>query len=85
MYEPILYQFYNVAFTAFPIMWFAIFDEEFTKEQFTHDPYLYWIGISDACYTYGKLWRVVFQAIGNALIIDLFVFYSLNGRYIDNL
>ena len=85
LYESWLYQGYNIVFTAFPIMWFAIFDEEFTKEQFVHDPYLYWIGISDACYTYGKLWRVVFQAIGNALIIDLFVFYSLNGRYIDNL
>ena len=84
LYESWLYQGYNIVFTAFPIMWFAIFDQEFEKREFVKDPYLYWIGISDACYSYAKLWRIVFQAIGNALIIDLFVFWSLNGTSIDN-
>ena len=82
LYESWLYQGYNIVFTAFPIMWFAVFDEEYTKEQFVRDPYLYWIGITDACYTYGKLWRTVFQAIGNALLIDLLVFGSLNGAHL---
>ena len=60
LYESWLYQGYNIVFTAFPIMWFAIFDQEFQKKEFVKDPYLYWIGISDACYSYGKLWRIVF-------------------------
>ena len=31
LYESVLYQGYNIVFTAFPIMWFAIFDQEFEK------------------------------------------------------
>ena len=84
LYESWLYQGYNIVFTAFPVMWFAIFDEEYTKFQFNSDPYLYWIGISDACYTYGKLYRIIFQAIFNALFIDIVVFWSMNGTAVEN-
>jgi phospholipid-transporting ATPase len=31
LYESFIYQGYNLAFTAFPIMWFSIFDMQHTK------------------------------------------------------
>jgi hypothetical protein len=36
---------YNIVFTAFPIMWFAIFDSEHTREKLLETPKLYKIGI----------------------------------------
>lgn len=40
-YDQWVYQFYNIFFTAIPIVWFAIFDWEFDKEKFKDDPDLY--------------------------------------------
>jgi phospholipid-transporting ATPase len=34
MYDSILYQFYNLFFTSIPIIWFAVMDYEFSKEEF---------------------------------------------------
>ena len=34
IYEQWIYQLYNIVFTAIPIMWYALFDFEFTKEEF---------------------------------------------------
>jgi hypothetical protein len=45
LYEQWLYQLYNVLFTAFPIMWFAIFDQEKSRDEFLEDPKLYKIGL----------------------------------------
>jgi magnesium-transporting ATPase (P-type) len=33
LYDPLLYQSYNLFFTAIPIIVYAIFDEEFTGEK----------------------------------------------------
>jgi len=34
LYESWLYQLYNITFTSIPIMWYAVFDQEVTKERF---------------------------------------------------
>jgi hypothetical protein len=36
---------YNILFTAFPIMWFAIFDSEHPRDVFLENPGLYKIGL----------------------------------------
>lgn len=33
-YEPWIYQLYNISFTALPIMWYAIFDLQYTKHTY---------------------------------------------------
>lgn len=33
LYEKVIYQLYNITFTSFPIMWFAVFDYEFEKDR----------------------------------------------------
>ena len=45
LYESWLYQCYNIVFTSFPIMWYAIFDEEIVKERFLKEPNHYEIGL----------------------------------------
>jgi len=83
LYESIIYQGYNTVFTAFPIIWFAIFDEEFTKETLLREPRHYWIGLKDEFFTFKLLTLNVFKGILVGLLITLFVFCSLNGFHIE--
>lgn len=82
LYESIIYQGYNTVFTAFPIMWFAIFDEEFSKKTFLTEPKHYWIGLKDEYYTFKLLTLNVIKGIFVGLMITLLVFCSLNGFHI---
>jgi phospholipid-transporting ATPase len=45
LYESWLYQLYNILFTAFPVMWFALFDAEYTRDEFLILPKTYKIGL----------------------------------------
>lgn len=79
LYEALIYQGYNIVFTSFPIMWFAIFDEEFTKKTFMNEPKHFWIGLKDEYFSFKLLTASVLKGIFLGLFITLFVFCSLNG------
>jgi phospholipid-transporting ATPase len=44
-YESWIYQCYNIVFTAFPIMWFALYDSEYSREELISNPKHYTIGL----------------------------------------
>ena len=46
-YNSMLYQCYNIFFTSLPIMWFAIYDLEYEKEEFLENYKLYKIGFQN--------------------------------------
>lgn len=66
LYEPFIYQLYNITMTSLPIMFFALFDFEYEKDQgharargayltgkeyfFMQHPHLYRIGIECKCF-----------------------------------
>ena len=79
LYESIIYQGYNTVFTAFPIIWFAVFDEEFPKQTLLTQPLLFWIGLKNEYYTFKLLTLTVVKGILVGLMITLLVFCSLNG------
>lgn len=80
LYEAIIYQGFNIVFTAFPIMWFAMFDEEFTKQTFISEPKHYRIGLVHEYYSIKLLTWTEIKGILNALFITCFVFLTLNGN-----
>ncbi len=45
LYEALYYQMYNILFTSLPIIWYSVYDFEFTKEQFLSKPKLYLVGL----------------------------------------
>jgi len=51
-YEPIIYQMYNISMTGLPIMYFALFDFEYSKLNFLRCPNYYKIGMMNACFGY---------------------------------
>ena len=64
-------------------MWFAIYDEEFTKKAFLSEPKHYRIGLTNEYYTFKLLVLTVLKGIFNGLLIYLFVFESLSGLHIS--
>jgi len=44
-YEMWLYQSFNLLFTSVPIVWFALFDYEKTKEELISKPGQYYLGV----------------------------------------
>ncbi len=51
IYNSLLYVSYNLFFTALPIIWFATFDWEYTKEVFKKRPALYRVGLENRYFT----------------------------------
>jgi hypothetical protein len=41
---------YNIVFTAIPVMWFALFDSQFPKEDLLSEPKHYKIGLLSKFY-----------------------------------
>lgn len=63
IYSPIMYNYYNIFYTASPIMWFAIFDFEHTKEDLLSDPKYYKIGFKDMEFNKSVFWRWILYGI----------------------
>jgi phospholipid-transporting ATPase len=51
IFDQWLYQFYGIAFTAFAIMWFAVFDYEYPKDVLLNDPKYYVVGLENLLFT----------------------------------
>jgi phospholipid-transporting ATPase len=91
LYEPVIYQLYNMTMTAAPIMYFALFDFEHHKDYdplrredpskqifyFMKHPHLYRIGLEYSCYGVGVFLKWVAYGLSHALMIYIFNFYFL--------
>lgn len=57
LYNTWLYNCYNAVFTAFPIMFYAIFDWEKTKLELMSYPELYQIGLNNERFSHFIFWE----------------------------
>lgn len=93
LYESVIYQFYNITFTSSPIVWYAIFDYQHTKEYFLDHPLLYHLGLKGKCFGTKVFWLWFSQGAIHAFIVLAICFYSFdisphynghdNGLYIS--
>ena len=67
IYEQWMYQLYNVVFTCFPIMWFAVFDFEYPKQELLKYP-KYYIFVSNPTLTYFKFLKWMIYALWQSVV-----------------
>jgi len=79
MYEPLIYQLYNITMTSIPIMYFALFDFEYTKQTFMKKPKLYKIGMSSSCFSY----RIFGMWLVYAMIHGFIIYQICFGLFLD--
>jgi magnesium-transporting ATPase (P-type) len=65
-------------FTALPIIWFAVFDWEFSKQEFLNNPKLYRVGLDDVFFNKWVFWRWFFYAVWQGILLMEISFYTLD-------
>ena len=78
MYNLMLYNLYNTIFTFWPVMWFAVFDQEYDKERFLKDPKLYRIGIDDVFFNKTVFWRWFLYAVWQCALMLAVAFVTMD-------
>lgn len=79
IYSNVLYSFYNVCFTALPIIWFAVFDWEYSKEELLNSPSLYRCGLEDVFFDKTTFWRWFFYAVWQGIALLAISFETMSG------
>lgn len=89
LYEQWIYQMYNIVFTAFPIIWFAVFDEQHPKEKLMTVSKYYKVGLLskyyaitnhlDENFSRGKFWRWVFYGAAQGAFVMCLTTYTIEG------
>lgn len=69
LFEQWIYQLYNILFTCFPIIWFALYDYEFPKSTLYENPHLYSIGPSNEFMTKKIFWRWIIYGTSQGVIM----------------
>lgn len=69
LYEPFIYQLYNVTFTSLPIMFYCLFDFELDKSSFMNNPMHYKLGLESKSYGITMFFKWVGYAIIQAFVI----------------
>jgi magnesium-transporting ATPase (P-type) len=81
IYNALLYNFYNLCFTALPIVWFAVYDWEHSKEALLANPKLYKIGLNDVYFNKWVFWRWFATAVAQGIAILIITFDTLETDY----
>mmetsp|Transcript_18570 Transcript_18570/g.13327 ORF Transcript_18570/g.13327 Transcript_18570/m.13327 type:complete len:279 (-) Transcript_18570:533-1369(-) len=79
IYNPYLYNFYNVTFTGLPIIWYAVFDLEHDRETLLSKPRLYRIGIKDVHFNSYVFMRWFGYACWQGTLLLFLAFYELDS------
>jgi phospholipid-transporting ATPase len=82
IYDPWLYQLFNILFSVLPILWFGIYDSERTTTVAMSNAKFY-TSMNKQLYSNWNFWRWIFQGILQGLAIFIFVFSS-NNIYANN-
>ena len=78
LYEPFLFQLYNIFYASLPIVIFAICDKEFSGSFLTEHPKYYKPGLNDNYFNYKLFWRWFAAGSIQALFIALTAYIFLN-------
>lgn len=62
-------------------MWFALFDQEFSKEELLETPAHFKIGLKNLSFGKYRFWRWIFYGICQTLALQIIGFYSLEGGH----
>ena len=82
IYDPWLYQLFNILFSVLPILWFGIYDSELTTSAAMNNAKFY-NSIKKHLYNNYNFWRWIIRGILQGLLIFLYIFSS-NNIYANN-
>jgi magnesium-transporting ATPase (P-type) len=79
IYDTFLYQLYNVVFTSWPIIWYAVMDWEHSKEDLLNDPKHYKIGLQDKYFNTYAFFKWFAFALWQGTLLLIVCFFSVSA------
>ena len=83
IYDPILFQLYNICYSSLPIVIYALFDKERKGSDYLKSPDLYSLGPKDMLFNKLKFWSWIIYGLWQSLLLTLPIFYALEYSFID--
>ena len=80
LYDPWIYQSFNIFFTSLPIIWFGIYDKEISCNILENDVEYYKQGIQGKLFNTKRFWKWVSYAAGQGIILCYLTLYQ-NDTY----
>ena len=77
IYDPWIYQLYNVVFTSLPIIAYAIYDQEYSVRQTLADPQLYSVGLKNELFNINSVVSSFSSSAFYALLLVVINFYAM--------
>jgi len=78
LYDPYIYQLFNIFFASLPIVIYAVLDHEYSDEMLLKNPKFYLIGRENIYFTNFKYWTWFIVAFIQALLVYVIAFYTLH-------
>ena len=77
MYDPWIYQLYNMIFTSFPIGWFGIYDKEYSYDNTLEVENKHYLqGINDQLFHSGRFWKWIIFGGFQSMILFFYSYHS---------
>ena len=81
LYDPWIYQLFNIIFACFPIVWFGIYDKEVSYDILISDSRYYTQGIINKLFHNKRFWKWVLYGIIQAFFVYIYSFHTCNFIY----
>ena len=81
LYDPWIYQLFNIIFASFPIVWFGIYDKEVSYDILINDSRYYTQGIINKLFHNKRFWKWVLYGIIQAFFVYIYSFYTCEYIY----
>ena len=83
LYDPFIFQLFNMFYAAMPIIIYALIDEEFSCEFLVNNPKKYVQGIKNSLFNTSTFWLWIFFGIWQSMIITIFSYLIMENTFID--
>jgi phospholipid-transporting ATPase len=77
LYDPFIYQMYNITMTSLPIMWYSLYDFQHFKGIFMSNPLLYKLGMKSSCFSITIFTKYLMYALIHGAMIYLICIISI--------
>ena len=81
IYNPFLFQLYNIIYASLPIVIYAVLDKENKGSFFINNPQTYTLGLKNKFFNVNNFWRWIFFGIWQSCLLTLFTFFSLAENF----
>ena len=83
IYNPFLYQLYNILHASIPICLYGVLDKEYSGHFLMDNPSLYYIGLKNKLFNSFNFWVWIMFGVFQSFLITFPTFYAMESNFID--